>query len=87
MDGLDVITGLRGEPVSPRPAQVATLQTRQAKDYSVDAETLEQRWRDEAAAVGFGADGADGCFDRDAPPRLEPRLVDGVSTGWSGRTG
>jgi conjugative relaxase-like TrwC/TraI family protein len=61
---------------SARAAQVATLQTRQAKDYSVDAETLEQRWRDEAAAVGFGAVDADGCFDRDEPPTLEPRLVD-----------
>ena len=47
---------------SARAAQVATLQTRQAKDYSVDAETLEQRWRDEAAAVGFGADDADAMF-------------------------
>jgi conjugative relaxase-like TrwC/TraI family protein len=61
---------------SARAAQVATLQTRQAKDYSVDVETLEQRWRDEAAAVGFGADDVDGCFDRDAPPTLEPRLVE-----------
>lgn len=72
---------------SARAAQVATLQTRQAKDYSVDVETLEQRWRDEAAAVGFGAVDADGCFDRDAPPTLEPRLVDRCLDGLVGPRG
>ena len=72
---------------SARAAQVATLQTRQAKDYSVDAETLEQRWRDEAAAVGFGALDADGCFDRDAPATLEPRLIDRCLDGLVGPHG
>ena len=72
---------------SARAAQVATLQTRQAKDYSVDVETLEQRWRDEAAAVGFGAVDADGCFDRNAPPTLEPRLVDRCLDGLVGPHG
>ncbi len=72
---------------SARAAQVATLQTRQAKDYSVDVETLEQRWRDEAAAVGFGAVDADGCFGRDAPPTLEPRLVDRCLDGLVGPHG
>ena len=61
---------------SARAAQVATLQTRQAKDYGVDVETLEQRWRDEAAEVGFGPDDAAACFDRDVPAPLEPAMVE-----------
>jgi conjugative relaxase-like TrwC/TraI family protein len=43
----------RGED-SPGAARVATLVTRAAKDYGVDPETLAERWRAEAAEVGFG---------------------------------
>jgi conjugative relaxase-like TrwC/TraI family protein len=61
---------------SARAAQVATLKTRQPKDYSVDCETLEQRWRTEAAAIGFGPDDAAACFGRATPARLEPSVVE-----------
>ena len=44
-----------------RSAQVATLETRKAKDYSVDADTLTARWVDEAASVGFDSAAARAC--------------------------
>ena len=44
-----------------RSAQVATLETRKAKDYSVDADTLAARWLDEAASVGFDTAAARAC--------------------------
>ncbi|MCZ2112017.1 MAG: relaxase domain-containing protein [Dehalococcoidia bacterium] len=44
-----------------RSAQVATLETRKAKDYSVDADTLTARWTAEAATVGFDAVAASAC--------------------------
>jgi len=60
---------------SARAAQVATLDTRQAKDYGVDAETLEQRWRGEAADAGFGAAEVGRCFGGRVPESLEPAQV------------
>jgi conjugative relaxase-like TrwC/TraI family protein len=36
-----------------RAAQIATLDTRQAKDYGVEAESLADRWRSEAGEHGF----------------------------------
>lgn len=44
-----------------RSAQVATLETRKAKGYSVDADTLTARWLDEAASVGFDTAAARAC--------------------------
>jgi conjugative relaxase-like TrwC/TraI family protein len=44
-----------------RSAQVATLETRKAKDYSVDADTLTARWLAEAASVGFDTAAARAC--------------------------
>ena len=41
-----------------------TLASRQAKEYGVDPLTLLERWRDEAAALGFGSDQVAACFDR-----------------------
>jgi len=46
---------------SARSAQVATLETRKSKDYSVDAETLTAKWISEAAAVGFTPADAQAC--------------------------
>ncbi len=60
---------------SARAAQVATLDTRQAKDYGVEAETLEQRWRSEAAAAGFGMADVAACFGRAVAEPLQPALV------------
>lgn len=44
--------------------QAATLATRRAKEYGVDADRLQERWRDEAAALGFGAAEVEQCFHR-----------------------
>lgn len=50
---------------SARAAQIATLQTRKAKDYGVQVETLADDWQGRAAALGF---------DRSA---IEDLLVEG----------
>ena len=39
---------------SPRAAEVATLDTRRRKTHSLEGGILRPRWRDEAAALGFG---------------------------------
>ena len=57
---------------SARSAQVATLETRKAKDYNVDADTLTARWVSEAAALGFTPAGAQACVDVAPPTRLTP---------------
>jgi len=49
---------------SARAHQTATLATRKAKEYGVDPDLLVARWRDEAAALGFGPDEVDACLDR-----------------------
>ena len=46
---------------SARSAQVATLETRRSKDYSVDADTLTANWVREAAEVGFTPEQAQAC--------------------------
>ena len=48
--------------------QAATLATRRAKEYGVDADHLQERWRDEAAALGFGSAEVQACFGRSAEP-------------------
>lgn len=52
---------------SARSAQVATLETRKAKDYRVDADALGARWADEAAALGFDQAAARSCTNVAAP--------------------
>lgn len=47
---------------SAKAHQTATLATRAAKDYGVDPNTLEGRWRAEAAALGFGSEQIKACF-------------------------
>ena len=49
---------------SARAHQAATLASRQAKDYGVDPDTLQQRWRDEAEAAGFSSDDLAACLHR-----------------------
>lgn len=48
--------------------QAATLATRRAKEYGVDADCLQERWWDEAAALGFGRAEVDACLRRSAEP-------------------
>ncbi|MBA3655051.1 MAG: relaxase domain-containing protein [Actinobacteria bacterium] len=59
---------------SARAHQIATLATRQAKQYGVAADALDAKWRDEAAALGFGDEQVAACFDR--PPVQTARPVD-----------
>ena len=61
---------------SARARQTATLVTRKAKDHTTTPTTLEERWRAEAAALGFGAEAVDACFERDTPVPLAPGSVD-----------
>jgi conjugative relaxase-like TrwC/TraI family protein len=55
---------------SARARQTATLATRKAKDHSITPATLADRWRDEAAELGFGPDAANGCFGRTTPVQV-----------------
>ena len=48
---------------SARAAQVATLQTRQAKDYHVEPDSLRDRWHAEAAGLGVTPESLAVCFD------------------------
>lgn len=50
---------------SARAHQAATLASRQTKEHGVDAEALLDRWRDEAAELGFGPAEIDGCLSRE----------------------
>src|SRR5437879_3517849 len=70
---------------SPRAHQAATLATRQAKEYGVDAETLEGRWRSEAEALGFGADQIASCLGHQSPA-AEPD-VDRLFADMAGPSG
>ncbi len=47
---------------SARAHQSATLSTRRAKEYAVDASTLDARWREEAQFLGFGPDELAACL-------------------------
>jgi conjugative relaxase-like TrwC/TraI family protein len=49
---------------SARAHQAATLVSRRAKEYGVDADVLQARWREEAAALGFGPEEVAACFDQ-----------------------
>lgn len=53
---------------SARAHQSATLASRAAKEYGVGPETLQDRWRTEAAAIGFGPPEVAACFGRAAAP-------------------
>jgi conjugative relaxase-like TrwC/TraI family protein len=61
---------------SARARQAATLVTRKAKDHATTPATLEDRWRAEAADLGFGAEAVDACFGRDAPIPLPTGSMD-----------
>jgi hypothetical protein len=53
----------RGER-SARAAQVATLDSRQAKDYHVSPESLRDRWTTQARRLGFDRDGLAATLQR-----------------------
>ncbi len=58
---------------SARARQTATLATRSAKDGGVSPDTLVNAWRERSAALGFGDQAVEQCFDR---PPVPGRKVD-----------
>lgn len=72
---------------SARAHQVATLATRKAKDYGVSPETLFDRWRAEAAALGFDGASVDACFGRDRCPAHDDDVVERLFDRLAGTDG
>ncbi len=72
---------------SAKAAQVATLETRRAKDYGVEPETLTERWTAEAAEVGFGVEQVAACFGRDPQLFPEPASVGAFFDALAGAYG
>jgi conjugative relaxase-like TrwC/TraI family protein len=66
---IECVMAERGER-SAKAAQVAALDTRQAKDYGVGAESLRERWREQAARLGFEWERLAGLTGRAAPQQL-----------------
>jgi conjugative relaxase-like TrwC/TraI family protein len=61
---------------SAKAAQIATLETRKAKDYGVDTETIEAGWRTEAGAADFGTEEVAACFGRATVAELATDQID-----------
>jgi len=76
----------RGER-SSRAAQVAALDTRRAKDYSVAAETLGEEWRERARALGLNPEQLHDLLDRTRARELDPGAVAAVENELSGPEG
>jgi len=79
----------RGER-SSRAAQVAALDTRRAKDYSVAAETLREEWRERARTLGLEPEQLRDLVGRAGARELDPGAVAAVAeelTGPEGLTG
>ncbi len=77
---------------SPRAAEIAALDTRQAKDYQVDPLTLRERWWDRATTLGLSPDILTGVVDREVYTRDVGGLAGegrsrGSSAGWWARRG
>ncbi|MBX7070126.1 MAG: relaxase domain-containing protein [Microthrixaceae bacterium] len=72
---------------SARSAQMATLETRKAKDYSVDAETLTARWVEEAASFGFDQAAARGCVGRSRAVAMDPDQEERILALLAGPSG
>lgn len=72
---------------SARAAQVATLDTRAAKDYGVDTETIEAGWRREAEDAGFTPDKVAACFGRVTVTELTSMGIDTLMESLGGPHG
>jgi len=68
----------RGER-SSRAAQIAALDTRQAKDYSVAAERLGEEWRKRARTLGLNPEHLRDLLDRTGARELDPAAVAAVA--------
>jgi len=79
----------RGES-SSRAAQIAALDTRRAKDYSVAAETLGEEWRERARTLGLNPEQLRDLVGRAGARELDPVAVTAVEdelVGPEGLTG
>jgi Ti-type conjugative transfer relaxase TraA len=76
----------RGER-SPTAAQVATLQSRQPKGYSVPVDRLRQEWRARAAEHGFGQAELADVLERDKQSAVDQRFLDRVAAALAGPRG
>lgn len=72
---------------SAKAAQVATLATRQRKEYGVTAATLTDRWTTRAEAVDFGPDRVDRLLFQDHQRELDGIDVDQVMSDLAGPDG
>jgi conjugative relaxase-like TrwC/TraI family protein len=72
---------------SARSAQIATLQTRKPKDYSVEADTLFEHWRSEADNLGFSTRDAQACMHRSSPQTPADPEIDAVFSELAGPQG
>ncbi len=76
----------RGES-SPRAAQVATLETRRAKDRELVAEALAADWRGRARALGFDQQAVAALLHRGQETGLDAGVVDAVAAELAGAEG
>jgi len=76
----------RGER-SSRAAQIAALDTRRAKDYSVAAETLGEEWRERARPLGLNPEQLHELVGRTRARELDPKAVAAVDDELSGPEG
>src|SRR5438034_6823209 len=83
---IEAVLAERGQH-SPRAAEVATLDTRRAKAHDAEAEVSVERWRDEAAAAGFGRDELASCLGRVEVEPLTPDDVTALAQELSAATG
>ncbi|MEP7056085.1 MAG: MobF family relaxase, partial [Actinomycetota bacterium] len=70
---------------SPRAAQVATLATRNAKDYGVSPESLAFGWHQRADALGFTGRNLRSLLARARPPRPTARQRQAAADATSNR--
>ena len=63
---------------SARAAEIAALDTRQAKDYAVDPHTLRAHWSEQARDFGLTPDMLTSVLDRIEPNPIGKRWVDRV---------
>lgn len=76
----------RGER-SSRAAQVAALDSRQAKDYSVAGHELAAEWRDRARTLGLHADQLRELLGREEPRELDAVEVEQIERELAGAQG
>ncbi len=70
-----------------RAAQIAALDTRQAKDYGVEPESLRQTWETRSQQLGYDPEQLRELLGRDEPRPFDPAGVAGVEEHLGGSEG